>query len=199
MKKNKNKDILNEIVHESVEDFIVNESFGDIVNGTKEYLRIVRNKRRLGKDIRAIEKALETFKNLRSVYGKRVSEKISPRLEYALEYLNDYYKYGELRTHKQNNQQPTMGLSQQPNQSSGYRYNYNTQQQTQHTPQEPTNTPQEQNVNQEKLEDIYTALKQLGIDTRGNQIKNYINSLMQNDPDISEQEVIKKILQSRLT
>ena len=186
---NRKENNINEGLYGSTKGFLKGVG-GALKNSWKHMME----SRRIGSDIEDVKEAIEALKGMKSIIGRKINKRALDELEIALDGLYNAYN------------------GQTNNNFNGSAYSDNTNNDSNSSPIEPntnTNTQAQPEQGQtiingkkiedeeelsERVEDIYKALNVLGL--KGNEIKTKkdILKVIEEDPSISDQDIIKQFL-----
>lgn len=183
--------------------------------------RHMMESRRLGSDIEDLKNAITVVKKMRSIVGRQIGNKVLEAMNSGLNELERAYQgqrnsnfRGREQFYRDNNfsnqeRYNTRTSNPEPNMTDSLRDVFGNNRQA----TEPTNSnstkvdddseikdgikPEDEEKKQNQIQDIYDALKVLGINGSEKSIKNEIEEMINKNPNDETQEIIKKILRNR--
>lgn len=183
--------------------------------------RHMMESRRLGSDIEDLKNAITVVKKMRSIVGRQIGNKVLKAMNSGLNELERAYQgqrnsnfRGREQFYRDNNfsnqeRYNTRTSNPEPNMTDSLRDVFGNNRQA----TEPTNSnstkvdddseikdgikPEDEEKKQNQIQDIYDALKVLGINGSEKSIKNEIEEMINKNPNDETQEIIKKILRNR--
>lgn len=182
--------------------------------------RHMMESRRLGSDIEDLKNAITVVKKMRSIVGRQIGNKVLEAMNSGLNELERAYQgqrnsnfMGREQNYHNNNfsnqeRYDARTSNPEPSMSDNLRDVFGNNRQT----TEPTNSNStkvdddseikdgikpEDESKQNQIQDIYDALKVLGINGSEKSIKSEIEDLINKNPNDETQEIIKKILRNR--
>ena len=183
--------------------------------------RHMMESRRLGSDIEDLKNAITVVKKMRSIVGRQIGNKVLEAMNSGLNELERAY-HGQINSNFRGREQfyrdnnfsnqeryNTRTSNPEPNMTDSLRDVFGNNRQA----TEPTNSnstkvdddseikdgikPEDEEKKQNQIQDIYDALKVLGINGSEKSIKNEIEEMINKNPNDETQEIIKKILRNR--
>lgn len=183
--------------------------------------RHMMESRRLGSDIEDLKNAITVVKKMRSIVGRQIGNKVLEAMNSGLNELEIAYQgqrnsnfRGREQFYRDNNfsnqeRYNTRTSNPEPNMTDSLRDVFGNNRQA----TEPTNSnstkvdddseikdgikPEDEEKKQNQIQDIYDALKVLGINGSEKSIKSEIEDMINKNPNDETQEIIKKILRNR--
>lgn len=226
MEKKFTKKQIDRLIQENIDDLTLQEGvygstkgfFKGLGGAFKNGWRHMMESRRLGSDIEDLKNAITVVKKMRSIVGRQIGNKVLEAMNSGLNELERAYQgqrnsnfRGREQFYRDNNFSNQERSYDQTNDSNQYRdedlvgslrdvfgNNNQTNQNTNANSEIKDGIkPEDEEKKQNQIQDIYDALKVLGINGSEKSIKNEIEEMINKNPNDETQEIIKKILRNR--
>lgn len=214
MEKKFTKKQIDRLIQENIDDLTLQEGvygstkgfFKGLGGAFKNGWRHMMESRRLGSDIEDLKNAITVVKKMRSIVGRQIGNKVLEAMNSGLNELERAYQgqrnsnfRGREQFYRDNNfsnQERNEDLVDSLRDVFGN--NNQTNQNTNANSEIKDGIkPEDEEKKQNQIQDIYDALKVLGINGSEKSIKSEIEDMINKNPNDETQEIIKKILRNR--